>query len=75
MKKVLTCLLLFAFTQFLFGQVPASLKVISKAIETHGDYEKIYLHTDRDYFTGGGDLVQGLISRIAVKQPILLEMA
>jgi len=56
MKKVLTCLFLFITLHFLIGQTPASLKAISKAVETYSDYEKIYLHTDRDYFTGGGDV-------------------
>jgi len=46
----------FILPQFLLAQVAPSSKMISKAIERHGDYEKIYLHTDREYYTGGGDI-------------------
>ena len=55
MKNVFVFLLLM-LPQFLLAQISAPLKIIPKAIESHGDYEKIYLHTDRDYYTGGGDI-------------------
>ncbi len=55
MKNVLIGLL-FLLPQFLLGQVAPSLKLISETIESHSDYEKIYLHTDRGYYTGGGDI-------------------
>lgn len=46
----------FILPQFLLAQVAPSLKMVSKAIETYSDYEKTYLHTDREYYTGGGDI-------------------
>ena len=55
MKNVLISLLLI-LPHFLLGQFAPSLKMISEAIESHSDYEKIYLHTDRAYYTGGGDI-------------------
>ena len=55
MKNVLIGLL-FLLPQFLLGQLAPSLKLISETIESHSDYEKIYLHTDRGYYTGGGDI-------------------
>lgn len=52
--------LLFLFITFLpislFAQPVQDLLKIEQIIESNGIYEKIYVHTDRDYYTGGGDV-------------------
>ena len=48
--------LLFILPQCLIGQTAPSFKTILKIVESHSEYEKIYLHTDRAYYTGGGDI-------------------
>jgi len=54
MKRFLFTLILF-FPICLFAQ-STNLQMIEQLVESHGAYEKVYVHTDRDYYTGGGDV-------------------
>ena len=40
----------------LFAQSPQNIKTMEQVVETYGTCEKSYVHTDRDYYTGGGDI-------------------
>ncbi len=52
MKRFLFPLILL-FPIYLVAQ---NLQTIEQIVASHGTYEKVYVHTDRDYFTGGGDV-------------------
>lgn len=55
MKNFLFSFLLI-FPVYLFAQSTQKLQMIEQIVESQGAYEKVYVHTDRDYFTGGGDV-------------------
>jgi len=55
MKNLLTFLFL-CFTNSFFAQSNQALTLIEQVVESHADFEKIYIHTDRDYYTAGGDI-------------------
>lgn len=55
MKNI--CFLLFLFSyQLAWSQTTPTSNLIKQAVKSHGEIEKIYIHTDRDYYTGGGDI-------------------
>ncbi|MEM1123188.1 MAG: MG2 domain-containing protein, partial [Bacteroidota bacterium] len=55
MKNTLLFSLVF-FTNLLLAQSDKTIQTAEQAVESYGAIEKIYLHTDRDYYTGGGDI-------------------
>jgi len=55
MKRFLFILMLIS-PIILFSQSSQDLTVVRQVVETYGACEKSYVHTDRDYYTGGGDI-------------------
>lgn len=54
--KGLLFIFILVFPIYLFAQPVQKLQKIEQFVKSQGAYEKVYVHTDRDYFTGGGDV-------------------